>query len=88
MKFSVGVAALFAAVASVNAGYVGMKSQNGASYLWNCPGNPVPQLQSICASYPASCTYKAPISFTCTVLSTCNLLSGELISQNCTPTKV
>ncbi|KAK9722831.1 hypothetical protein K7432_002370 [Basidiobolus ranarum] len=88
MKFTAGLMSLLAVGAAVEGGYVGQKTQNGVSYLWNCPGNPVPTLQTICAQNPTSCTYKAPISFTCTVLNTCNLLSKEMLAQGCQPTKV
>ncbi|KAK9709726.1 hypothetical protein K7432_008839 [Basidiobolus ranarum] len=88
MKFAIGICALVTATVVVEGGYVGQKNYNGVSYLWTCPGNPVPALQVICAKAPKDCTFKAPWSFTCTDFNVCNLLSKENIAQGCTPKKV
>ncbi|KAK9766878.1 hypothetical protein K7432_003701 [Basidiobolus ranarum] len=84
MKYTTGLVALFAVATAVEGVLVGQTTQNGVSYLWNCPGNPIPTLQVICANNPTSCTFKAPMNFNCKVLSTCNLLSGEMLGQGCT----
>ncbi|KAK9760640.1 hypothetical protein K7432_015143 [Basidiobolus ranarum] len=84
MKYSTGLVALVAAATAVEGGLVGQTTQTGVSYLWTCPGNPIPTLQVICANNPTSCTFKAPINFNCKVLNTCNLLSRKMFAQGCT----
>ncbi|KAK9687467.1 hypothetical protein K7432_014782 [Basidiobolus ranarum] len=90
MKFSTGLTAVALAIVATTAeaGYVVTKNHKGDSYLWTCPGNPVPTLQGLCAQNASTCTFKAPMSFTCTSLTTCNILSGTMIGQNCQPKKV
>lgn len=86
MKLFICLCAFVYLINYVNCYFIAVNNQVNKNYLWQCTINNLSDLQQICNNNVKTCSFKTPFHFKCTVLNTCNLLSGKLLADGCTIT--